>query len=169
MEEIRGRGRADLEEPSPRSPRTRAMLGAGAVILLAGLASGPGSAVPVRAVPLSRAAVEAELDAAAEQAGVHRAENTAVGLVATADKESDVPSEACTIAWAAAENDGAREYAAVAVALGERGWRTLRRGEGPDGEHADLGKGGWTVTVSYDPGETASFSSLTLIATAHAC
>lgn len=149
------------------------MLGAGAVILLAGLVSGPGSAVPVRAVPLSRAVVEAELDAAAERAGVSRSENTVVGVVATADEESDRPSEACMLAWAAAEDDGAREYAAVAAALGERGWRTLRQGEGPDGEHVDLGKGGWTVAVSYDPGhgpgETASFSSLTLIATAHAC
>lgn len=154
-------------EPAPRSPVTRAMLRAGAVTVLAALVTGPGSAVPVRAVPLSRTAVEAELDAAAEQAGVRRDENVRTGLVVTADEESERPSEECVLAWAAAGQDGVREYTAVAAALGERGWTTLRSGRGPDGTSVRLGKGGWTVTVSY--GGPESFPSLTFTAVAHTC
>ncbi|MFF7214065.1 hypothetical protein ACFZAU_26595 [Streptomyces sp. NPDC008238] len=153
-------------EPAPRSPMTRAMLRAAAVAVLAGLVAGPASAVPVGSVPLSRAAVEAELDAAADEAGVRRAENAVMGLVATADEESDLPSEECMLAWPAAEEDGAREYAAVATALGERGWTVVRRGKG--GAYVALGKGGWTVTVSYDP-VPGSFNALTFTVMAHAC
>ncbi|MET9881211.1 hypothetical protein ABZZ36_42555 [Actinacidiphila glaucinigra] len=156
-------------EPVPRSPVTRAVLRAGAVTVLAALAAGPGSAVPVRSVPLSRTAVEAELDAAAEQAGVRRDENVGLGFVVTADEESDRPGEECMLARAAAGEDGAREYTTVATALGERGWGVLRRGKDPDGTYVRLGKGGWTVTVSYGGGGPESFPSLTFTAMAHTC
>lgn len=156
-------------EPAPRSPVTRALLRVGAVTVLAAFAAGPGSAVPVTAVPLSRAAVEAELDAAADQSGVHRSQNTVMGLTVTTDKESDRPSEQCMLAWAAAEGAGQREYAAVTAVLREHGWTELRRENSPGGgTYVNLGKGGWTVTVAYDGGP-GSFTSLTFTATAHAC
>ncbi|MFG2306817.1 hypothetical protein [Actinacidiphila glaucinigra] len=156
-------------EPAPRSPVTRAMLRAGAVAVAAGLVAGPASAVPVGSVPLSRAAVEAELGAAAEQAGVRRDEYTVMGLAVAVDDESDRPSEQCMFAWAAAEGAGEPEYALVAAVLGERGWTQWRRGKSPGGgTYVNLGKGGWTVTVAYDGGP-GSFTTLTFTAMARAC
>ncbi|MGW2351628.1 hypothetical protein [Actinacidiphila glaucinigra] len=156
-------------EPAPRSPVTRAMLRAGAVAVVAGLVAGPASAVPAGSVPLSRAAVEAELDAAAEQAGVRRAENTVMGLAVVVDDESDRPSEQCMFAWAAAEGAGEREYDSVAAVLGDHGWTEWRREKSPGGgTYVNLGKGGWAVTVAYDGGP-GSFTTLTFTATAHAC
>ncbi|MFB7292460.1 hypothetical protein [Actinacidiphila glaucinigra] len=156
-------------DPALHSPVTRAMLRVGAVAVVAGLVAGPASAVSATWVPLSRAAVEAELDAAAEQAGVRRAEYTAMGLVVTADNESDRPSEDCMLAWAAAEGAGGREYAAVTAVLREHGWTELRREDSPGGDtYVNLGKGGWTATVAYDRGP-GSFTVLTFTAMAHAC
>jgi hypothetical protein len=170
MEEASAPGPAARGEPAPRAQPSRAVLKAGAVTVLAALVTGPGSAVTAKAVPLSRTAVEAELDTAAAEAGVHKSGTTVMALMVAADEESERPDKECAIAWAAAQEDGAEEYADVQAALGRHGWTTLRRGSNRSFEYVDLGKGGWSVTVTHDTDAPSKlFPSVSFTATAPAC
>ncbi|MFD3450599.1 hypothetical protein ACFWVC_00215 [Streptomyces sp. NPDC058691] len=147
---------------------SRAKLTVVAVGVLAAYAAGPGSEVVGNGVPMSRTAVDEELNSAAAEVGVYEATGVIMGLSFSGG--SYRPSRDCMIAWSGDMPPGDQAYEAIGAALTRRGWIELRHQDNEAYANTIFGKGGWSVTVSHRvPGATEPDTELLLTATAPAC